>query len=88
MRSILFLLVGFLLMAASFLLGRLFTTNYSNAFYAATVVFVSTWLVISAANLWVGVSKAGYALSDELPIFLLIFGVPAAVAIALKWRFF
>jgi len=36
--------------------------------YAATVVFVSTWLVISAANLWVGVSKAGYALSDELPI--------------------
>jgi len=44
-------------------------------------------LVISAFNLWVGVSKAGYTLGDELPIFLLIFAVPAAVAIILKWRF-
>jgi hypothetical protein len=26
--------------------------------------------------------------SDELPIFLLIFGVPAVVAVVLKWRFF
>jgi hypothetical protein len=26
-------------------------------------------------------------LGDELPIFLVIFAVPAAVAIILKWRF-
>jgi hypothetical protein len=88
MRSILFLVVGFLLLAASFLLGRLFSTNYPNALYAATLAFVSTWLVISVANLWIGVSKAGYAVSEELPIFLLIFGVPAVVAIVLKWRVF
>jgi hypothetical protein len=42
--------------------------------------------VISAANLWVGVAKAGYTLNEELPIFLLIFAVPALVAIFLKWR--
>ena len=88
MRSILFLVVGFLLLAACLLLGRLFSTNYPNAPYAATIAFVSTWLVVSVANLWVGVSKAGYAVSDELPIFLLIFGVPAVVAAVLKWRFF
>jgi hypothetical protein len=88
MRSILFLVVGFLLLAVCLLLGRLFSTNYPNALYAATVVFVSTWMVISAANLWVGVSKAGYPVSDEFPIFLMIFGVPAVVAVVLKWRFF
>jgi hypothetical protein len=68
--------------------GPLFSTNYPNALYAATIAFVLTWLVISVANLWVGVSRAGYTVSDELPIFLLIFGVPAAVAVVLKWRFF
>jgi hypothetical protein len=88
MRSLLFLVVGFLLLAVCLLLGRLFSTHYPYALYAATVAFVSIWLVISIANLWVGVAKAGYAVSDELPIFLLIFGVPAVVAIVLKWRVF
>ena len=34
-----------------------------------------------------GVSKAGYPFTEELPIFLLIFAVPAAVAIVMKWKF-
>jgi hypothetical protein len=52
------------------------------------LIFVTLWLGISGANLWVGVAKAGYTLNEELPIFLLIFGVPAIVAIFLKWRIF
>jgi hypothetical protein len=87
MRTFLFFLVGFLLLAACLTLGRLFSAHYPGATHAATVAFISLWLVISAFNLWVGVSKAGYTLGDELPIFLLIFAVPAAVAIILKWRF-
>ena len=86
MRTLLFLLVGFLLLAASMLLGKLFSSNYPGATYAATLMFVTLWLGISGANLWVGVAKAGYTLNEELPIFLLIFGVPAIVAIFLKWR--
>jgi hypothetical protein len=86
MRTPLFLLVGFLLLAASMLLGKLFSSNYPGATYAATVIFIALWLVISAANMWVGVAKAGYTLGDEFPIFLLIFAVPAAVAVFLKWR--
>jgi len=35
----------------------------------------------------VGVARAGYTFADELPIFLLIFAVPAIVAIVLKWKF-
>lgn len=87
MRTPLFLLVGFLLLAACALLGRLFSSNYPNATYVATFAFVALWLLISTANLWVGVAKAGYTLNDEFPIFLLIFGVPTIVAIVLKWRF-
>lgn len=88
MRTVLFLLVGFLLLAACLLLGRLFSGNYPGATYAATLAYVVLWLAISSANLWVGVSKAGYSFSEELPIFLLIFGVPTVAAIFLKWRGF
>jgi hypothetical protein len=88
MRTLLFLLVGFLLLAACLLLGRLFSSNYAGATYAATLTFVVVWLVISIANLWVGVAKAGYALAEEFPIFLFIFAVPTIAAILLKWRVF
>jgi hypothetical protein len=37
---------------------------------------------------WVGVAKAGYTLTEELPIFLFIFGAPTIAAIFLKWRVF
>jgi hypothetical protein len=86
MRTPLFFFVGLLLLAACLLLGRLFSAHYPGATYAATITFISLWLGISAFNLWVGVSKAGYTLADELPIFLLIFAVPAAAAIILKWK--
>jgi hypothetical protein len=75
-------------MAASMLLGKLFSSNYSGAAHAAIWIFVALWLMISGANLWVGVAKAGYTLNEELPIFLLIFAAPTVVAIFLKWRIF
>lgn len=49
--------------------------------------FIALWFLVTAANMWVGVAKAGYSASEELPIFLLLFGVPAAVALVLKWKF-
>jgi hypothetical protein len=45
------------------------------------------WLLIAGSNMWVGVVKAGYSATEELPIFLLIFVIPSAVAIVLKWKF-
>jgi membrane protein implicated in regulation of membrane protease activity len=49
MRTLLFLLVGFLLLASSLLLGKLFSSNYPGAAFAATLVFVVLWLGISGA---------------------------------------
>jgi hypothetical protein len=85
MRTLFFLLGGFLLLTASVILGKLFSSNYSGATFAATVIFVALWLGISGVNLWVGVAKAGYSLNEEFPIFLLILGVPTIAAILLKW---
>jgi hypothetical protein len=86
MRTALFLLSGLLFLAASVLLAKLFSANYPGATMVATAVYVALWLVIAGANMWVGVAKAGYSATEELPIFLLIFGLPAAVAVVLKWK--
>jgi len=69
MRTLLFLVVGLLLLAACLLLGRLFAGSYPSATELATIAFISLWLAIAGANLWVGVAKAGYTITDELPIF-------------------
>jgi hypothetical protein len=85
-RTLLFLVAGLLLLAAFLLLAKLFSPNYPDATRLATIVYVALWFIIAGVNMWVGVARAGYSVAEELPIFLLIFGVPAAVAILLKWR--
>jgi len=87
MRTALFLLVGVLLLASFLLLGKLFSTHYPAAPRIATIVFIVVWLIVALANMWVGVSKAGYSVGEEAPIALLIFALPAIVAVLLKWRF-
>jgi hypothetical protein len=87
MRTLLFLAAGLLLLAAFLLLAKLFSANYPDATRLGTIAYIALWFVIAGANMWVGVAKAGYSVTEELPIFLLIFAVPAAAAIFLKWRF-
>jgi hypothetical protein len=88
MRTALFLLAGFLFLAGSFIVGKLFSANYPNGTTVAAALFVALWLVIASVNMWVGVAKAGYSVAEELPILALIFGVPAAAAVLVKWKFF
>ena len=52
----------------------------------ASIGFVVIWLVIALANMWVGVTRAGYSVAEELPIFAVIFAVPAAVAAIVWWK--
>lgn len=87
MRTALFLLAGLLLLAAFLLLGKLFSITFAEAMRWATVAYVALWFLAAAANMWVGVSKAGYSVAEELPVLLLIFGVPAALAVLFKWKF-
>ena len=87
MRTALFLVAGLLLLGAALLLGKLFSSQYPGATFVATVAYVALWFIVAGANMWIGVARAGYSVTEELPIFLLIFGLPAAAAILLKWRF-
>ena len=52
----------------------------------AALVFIGLWFVAAAANMYVGVARAGYSFKEELPIFLLIFAVPAVAAILVRWK--
>lgn len=86
MRTLLFLIAGVMLLAAFLLLAKLFSASVTDAPRVALISFVVVWLVISGLNMWIGVTQAGYSMAEELPIFLLIFGVPAIAAALLKWR--
>lgn len=46
--------------------------------------FVLVWFALAAFNLAVGVFEADYGFGEELPIFLLIFAIPAVPAIAVR----
>ena len=86
MRTTLFLIAGFLLLGALLVVARLFSAHVPNATAWAIGVFVVVWFVVTAANLAVGVWQAGYSVMEELPIFLLLFVVPVAVGLCLKWK--
>ena len=75
------LLLGLLVVAARFV----HSTAPVAGMAAAARWFVPIWLIGSAINLWVGVAKVGYSVAEEAPIFLVVFAVPAAVAILVAW---
>lgn len=52
--------------------------------HRATRLFLGLWLLISIANLLYGVLAAGYGWGEEAAIWLLVFGVPAAFALATR----
>jgi len=87
MRTAMILTVGMLLLAAAVIFGRLFVQYYSGAMTWAIGAFLTLWLLATAFNLWVGVSKAGYSVGEELPIMLLLFLVPAVSGVLIRWKF-
>jgi hypothetical protein len=88
MRTLIIIACGLALLAGCLVIARLIGGAGPPAMTRATIVFVILWFAAAAANMWVGVYRAGYSFRDELPIFLLIFLLPAAVAVLVKWEFF
>jgi len=77
---------GFLLLGAFLLFGRWMGGGASPAMASAARYFIPIWLVAAMINLWVGVARGGYPLTDEVPFFLVVFAVPAAAAGFVWWR--
>lgn len=76
---------GLLLLAVFALFGRLWGHDAAGMALAARW-FVPAWAVVALVNMWVGVTTAGYSVMQELPILVVVFAVPAAVALVLAWQ--
>jgi hypothetical protein len=74
-------MLGLLLLAVFLLAGHALGHGRQAALY-----FLPAWLAGAAINMWLGVSKAGYSVRDEAPVFLLVFAIPSAFALAAWWK--
>jgi hypothetical protein len=54
--------------------------------FSHEAIFMTIWFVGAAVNMGIGVAQAGYSVTEAFPIVLLIFLVPAAAAIMIKWQ--
>ena len=79
--------VGFVLLSMCLMIGRLMGGAGQPTFLAqSALVFIALWFVGAGINMWMGVSKGGYSVREEIPFFFIVFLVPAAVAFIFWWR--
>lgn len=86
MRTVIIIAAGLIIGALFLFAGRLLGRGPETLALGAKL-FIPLWFIAAAANLWIGVAKAGYSFMEELPIFLLIFAVPAAAAGFVWWKY-
>ena len=77
---------GLALLAICLLMGwRVSRTDRTAGFARAARLFLPGWFLAAAINLWFGVSR-GHTFAEELPIFVVVFTIPAAIAVFIWWR--
>lgn len=87
MRTLIFIISGLLLFGLCVLGARFMGAGGPGSLWLAVKIFVPLWFIIAAVNMWIGVTQAGYSFGEELPIFLLLFGLPSVVAALIAWKF-
>jgi len=86
MRSIVIIVGGLLLLGAFVLVARLLGGGTTRSMVTAIQVFLPVWLAAALVNMWIGVSRAGYSVTEELPVFLAIFMIPGIAAALIWWK--
>lgn len=79
------MLAGLLLLVVFGLFGKLWGHDTASIATGAKY-FIPAWAMIALVNMWVGVTKAGYTVVQELPILLIVFAGPAAAAAIVIWQ--
>jgi hypothetical protein len=86
MRTFLLIVGGLAALGGGLLVARWVGARGRTPFGDVGKFFIPIWFCLSALNLGIGVKQAGYSIDEELPIFLLIFTIPAGIAALLWWR--
>ena len=76
---------GLLLLGVFLMFGKLWGHETASLALAAKL-FVPVWLLVALINMWVGVTKAGYTVLQELPILFVVFAIPAAFSCLAIWH--
>lgn len=85
MHTVIVMAGGFMLLATCLLLGHAFGGGRHGMVMGAQA-FLPLWFILAGINLWIGVSRAGYSVAEEAPIFLGVFAGPAILAALLWWK--
>ena len=78
MHMLMITIAGLVLLAAFLGIGHLRGDAPGRA--RAARAFIPVWFVLALINVTIGVVRAGYTVSQEAPVFVVTFGVPAALA--------
>jgi hypothetical protein len=84
MHTVIIVGAGFATLLACLLLGHAWGDGMPGVLTGAKV-FLPLWLLGAAINMAIGV-RHGYSWGGELPIFLVVFAIPAVVAALTWWR--
>lgn len=84
MHTIIVLAIGFALLAVCLIAGNVLGAGAGLA--TGALLFLPLWLTGAGINLYLGVRTAGYTVREELPIFLLVFAIPAVAALLAWWK--
>lgn len=86
MHMLMMTVLGLVLLAAFWFVGRQLNARAGRQVVNGPRLFLPVWLAVSVYNGYVGVTKAGYSVQAELLVHIVVFGLPAAVAIFLMMR--
>ncbi len=75
---------GAVLLGLFALFGKLWGGDLAGVALGAKA-FLPVWAAVALVNMWVGVTRAGYTVAQELPILLVVFAVLAGLAAAGIW---
>lgn len=85
-RSVIIMSLGLILWALCLAAAKFFGNQNPLARPTTTIIFIVLWFILAAVNLYYG-TKAGFTVTQELPIFLMIFLIPSLVAILVQRKF-
>ena len=86
MRTAIIIAGGLVLLGLFIVVARVTGGSAPAGIGRAALWFLPVWLAVAAANMWMGVARAGYSVAEEAPIFAVIFAIPAAAALFVWWR--